>query len=70
MLLGKVSESDILAFAEGINWDYSSVELCDEELMWNELKCKLLEVSSNIPTVRPSLREYSTETRENFSVQF
>ena len=51
MLLGKVSESDILSFAEDINWDYSSVELCDEELMWNELKGKLLEVSSNIPTV-------------------
>jgi len=51
MLLGKVSESDILSFAEEINWDYASADSLDEELMWNELKDKLLKVSSNIPTV-------------------
>ena len=51
MLLGKVTESDILAFAEDIDWSYSSDGLFDEGSLWEELKAKLLDVSSNIPTV-------------------
>ena len=51
MLLGKVSESDILAFAEEIDWSYSSDEVFDEGILWDELKAKLLDVSSNVPTV-------------------
>ena len=49
MLLGKLTESDILAFAEDIVWSYSSDGLFDEGILWEEHKAKLLDVSSNIP---------------------
>ena len=50
-LWGKVSEADIVTFAEGIDWDYSSQDMLDEVLMWDELKTKLLAVSSKVPSV-------------------
>ena len=49
MLLGKLTESDILAFAEDIVWSYSSDGLFDKGVLWEEHKAKLLDVSSNIP---------------------
>ena len=39
MLLGKLTESDILAFAEDIVWSYSSDGLFDEGILWDRYVC-------------------------------
>ena len=49
-LWGKISNDDIVNFANEISWDYDSPDLTDEETLWQELKAKLLKISDKVPT--------------------